>query len=225
MPPAGFDAVLFDWCGTLVDYPSEEARFRPILERLGRPADNAEVARLATAFRQAAEHPNAIEADKRCDLSAADHVNTKEVICDIAGIDTELGQAIERSYGDLDTYTTYDEVVEVITDLSDNGIEIAIISDFHVDLRPHLSSLGLLDRIDGFAISCEVGAIKPDRRMFEAALDQITAPPERCLMVGDNPKPDCGAAALGMTTLILPVPAGPRPPLLKRVTSLALPGR
>jgi FMN phosphatase YigB (HAD superfamily) len=66
-------------------------------------------------------------------------------------------------------------VVDVIAALHRAGIEIAIVSDFHVDLRPFFADLGLLDSISGFAISCEVGAVKPDRRMFDAALSTITA--------------------------------------------------
>ncbi len=216
-----FDAVLFDWCGTIVEYPTTEDRFRPVLERLGRPSDDDAVAARSAAFNAASAHPDAIEADKRCDLSAADHAKTKLLICELAGIDTELAIALEQSYGDLSTYPTYPEVVDVITSLTDRGIRVAIVSDFHVDLRPHFESLGLLDRIAGFALSFEVGVTKPDRRMFDVAMEAVAAGPERCLMVGDNPRPDGGAAALGIATLILPLQRAPRPPLLERVLALA----
>src|SRR6056297_586578 len=79
---ARFDAVLFDWCGTLVEYPTHEDRFRPILQRLGRPHDPAGLERLVRAYETAAAEPAAREADKRCDLSAADHAATKHVICE-----------------------------------------------------------------------------------------------------------------------------------------------
>ena len=174
------------------------------------------------AYQAAAAEPAAREADTRCDLSAADHAATKHLICELAGIDRALATEIEQSYADFATYKTYPEVVDVITALTDAGVGVAIISDFHVDLRPHLDSIGLLDRISGFALSCEVGATKPDRAMFEAALSQLEAPPERCLMVGDNPHPDSGAAPLGITTLLLPVQRAPRPPLLDNVRALVL---
>jgi len=180
------------------------------------------VAELVATFHEAENHPTAIESDTRCDLSAANHAETKLLICELAGIDLELALEIERSFGDLATYLTYPEVVDVVTLLAKSGLKIAVVSDFHVDLRPHLDSLGLLDHITGFALSCEVGAIKPDRAMFEAALAMVDAPAERCLMVGDNPLPDTGAVALGMTTLILPLQRAPRPPLLNRVLDLAL---
>jgi HAD superfamily hydrolase (TIGR01509 family) len=218
-----FDAVFFDWCGTIVEYPTKEDRFQPILQRLGRSHDAATVKKLACAFRSAEAHPDVIKADELCDLSAANHAETKLLICRHAGVDDELAVEIERSYGDLSTYRTYPEAVDVITKLHRNGIDIAIVSDFHVDLRPHFDSLGILDCIAGFVISHEVGVTKPHRRMFEAALAATTALAERCLMVGDNPGPDCGAANLGIATLILPLKRHPRPPLLECVVSLVLP--
>mgnify|MGYP003523535327 FL=1 len=217
-----FDAVLFDWCGTLVEYPTREQRFARVLERLGRPHDPQSVVELARAFATAEQHPDAIESDRHCDLSASNHEETKLLVCKLAGIDDELAAAIEQSYGDLTTYRTYPEVVDVIMTLHRHDIEIAIVSDFHLDLRPYFASLGILDCISGFAISYEVGAVKPDRRMFDAALNTITSPAHRCLMVGDNPGPDTGAAAVGITTLIIPVERVDRPALLHRVTALAV---
>ncbi len=211
---------MFDWCGTLVEYPTEEERFQPILERLGRPHDEGAVAQLAAAFRGAEQHRDVLRSDRRCDLSAANHADTKLLICRIAGIDEELAIEIERSFGDLDNYRTYPEVVDVISTLYRNGIKIAIVSDYHVDIRPYFDSLGILDLIAGFAISYEVGVTKPHRQMFDTALEALGVPAERCLMVGDNPQPDCGASTLGITTLILPLQRAPRPRLLDRVIAL-----
>jgi len=219
-----FDAVLFDWCGTLVEYPTDEDRFRSVLQQMRRPHDPTSVAGLVAAYQEAERCPEAVEADRYCDLSAENHRDTKLLICELASIDRALAEELERSFGDIATYPTYPEVVDVITTLAANDVKVAIVSDFHVDLRPHLDSLGIGDLISGFALSYEVGAIKPDAKMFRAALDLVNVPPERCLMVGDNPRPDTGAASLGIATLILPLKRAPRPPLLNRVLSLTLPG-
>jgi FMN phosphatase YigB (HAD superfamily) len=42
--------------------------------------------------------------------------------------------------------------------------------------------------------------------MFTLALDVLEVGPEDALMVGDRPSHDGGAAAAGITTLILPAP-------------------
>lgn len=145
------------------------------------------------------------------------------LICELAGIDIEVAHELERSFGDFDTYPTYPEVVDVITSLVTNGVKVAIVSDFHLDLRPHLDSVGLTDLISGFALSCEVGVTKPHPAMFRVAVDAVDVAPERCLMVGDNPLPDTGGAGLGIATLILPLQRAPRPPLLERVLAVVLP--
>lgn len=58
---------------------------------------------------------------------------TKLLVCKLARIDDELAASIEHSYGDLATYRTHPEVAVVITTLYHYDIEIAIVSDFHVD--------------------------------------------------------------------------------------------
>jgi FMN phosphatase YigB (HAD superfamily) len=58
--------------------------------------------------------------------------------------------------------------------------------------------------------------------MFEAAVTYVGEPPERCLMVGDNPHSDAGGAPLGISTLLLPLQREQRPPLLDAVRVLVL---
>ncbi|WP_152529382.1 HAD hydrolase-like protein [Nocardiopsis chromatogenes] len=61
-----------------------------------------------------------------------------------------------------------------------------------------------ISAIDAYALSCEHGAEKPDPRLFEAAPGMVDAHPDEALMVGDRHTRDGGAAASGITTLILP---------------------
>jgi HAD superfamily hydrolase (TIGR01509 family) len=58
-------------------------------------------------------------------------------------------------------------------------------------------------------LSYEVGAVKPDHRIFQAALDALALPADRVLMVGDNANDDVGGASMGLRTLILPRTNGP----------------
>ena len=51
-----------------------------------------------------------------------------------------------------------------------------------------------------------VGAVKPDRQIFEAALRAVGSEPARTLMVGDH-EVDRGGEAVGIRTLILPMSA------------------
>jgi putative hydrolase of the HAD superfamily len=87
---------------------------------------------------------------------------------------------------------------------------MALVSDFHVDLRPHLAANGIV--LDAYVISFERGFQKPDPRMFTTALEELGVETNDALMVGDRVTQDGGAARVGIDTLILPnAPAsGPR---------------
>ena len=102
------------------------------------------------------------------------------------------------------------DVPEVVRGIRERGVKSALVSDFHVDLRPHLRANGV--ELDAYVISFEHGFQKPDPRMFITALDALDVARERALMVGDRASHDGGAAAVGIDTLILPAPAsfGPR---------------
>ena len=61
-------------------------------------------------------------------------------------------------------------------------------------IRQTLARDGLDGFFDIWAVSAEVGADKPDPRIFEHALREAGAPPERCAMVGDRLDNDIAAA-------------------------------
>ena len=51
--------------------------------------------------------------------------------------------------------------------------------------------------------------MKPDPRIFSAALAAIECEPTEALMVGDSGRDDTGGTGLGLRTLILPRTWGP----------------
>jgi FMN phosphatase YigB (HAD superfamily) len=62
---------------------------------------------------------------------------------------------------------------------------------------------------------------KPDQAIFEIALRELDAVPEETLMVGDRASHDGGAAAAGITTLLLAPAASAETPVgLARVLAL-----
>ncbi|QDE67990.1 MULTISPECIES: HAD family hydrolase [Myxococcus] len=67
--------------------------------------------------------------------------------------------------------------------------------------RTKLARAGLAEVLPDVFLSGEVGASKPDARIFEAALAHVGRSPEEVLHVGDDPERDVvGAARLGMAT-------------------------
>jgi putative hydrolase of the HAD superfamily len=69
-------------------------------------------------------------------------------------------------------------------------------------VRRLLAEVGLAGGLDALAFSDEVGAPKPDPRIFRRALDALGVPPRDALHVGDLRRTDvAGARALGMRTV------------------------
>lgn len=77
------------------------------------------------------------------------------------------------------------------------GVRLALVSDWDRRLRPLLGALDLVDAFDAVAISCEVGAEKPDPALFHSACDTLGVRPDEAVHVGDRARDVAGAAAAG----------------------------
>jgi putative hydrolase of the HAD superfamily len=74
-------------------------------------------------------------------------------------------------------------------------------------LRQLLRKLGVLEFFDVTVFSDEIGWRKPDKRIFQAAANQMHVDISSIVHVGDNPEADAwGAKKAGMRALLLDVP-------------------
>ena len=91
---------------------------------------------------------------------------------------------------------------ELLEDLQEKGIPSAIVTNGRAILQANkIHESGLDGLVQAFVISEELGIAKPDRRIFERALEQIEASPLTTMFVGDDIKEDIlGAKCLGMQT-------------------------
>ncbi len=102
-------------------------------------------------------------------------------------------------------------VAPLFARLRHHQIRIGIVSNIAIDIRPVLTTWGLMDQLDALVLSFEVGLVKPDPAIFLLAAEAIDRHPTECLMVGDNPATDGAASRVGMPTLLVQKgDAGPR---------------
>ena len=103
-----------------------------------------------------------------------------------------------------DAWELYPEVGPLLDELRRRGLRLGLISNWDERLPRLLDGLGLAGRLDAVVYSQEVGAEKPDGRIFAAALDRLSLPPARVLHVGDRRRHDLeGAQAAGLRALLL----------------------
>jgi len=121
----------------------------------------------------------------------------------------DLPTAIYERILEPEGWVPYADAHEVVEELERRGVRVGLISNVGFDVRPILRTHGFEQLARSATLSYELGAVKPDPRIFEAALAALGSGATETLMVGDHPEVDRGGEALGIRTLILPMtPAG-----------------
>lgn len=85
-----------------------------------------------------------------------------------------------------------------------NGYNLGVISNgLAVKQWEKLIGLGIYHFFDVVATSEELGYEKPEREIFEFAMEKLKVKPEECVMVGDRRETDIlGASKVGMYTVL-----------------------
>lgn len=197
-----FAALLVDWRGTLAVPLTDEQWIGTALEQLGRPAGPSDIDVISARL-------GAVDAAQRflepgMDADPERHRRVFQDVLSDAGLDEELSTVLYEVESDPSNDLFADDTLPFLARTRASGIRIAVVSDIHVDIRPSFAAAGIGAHVDAYALSYEHGAEKPDPRLFEAALSMVQVRPEEALMIGDRHTHDGGAAALGITTLILP---------------------
>jgi len=106
------------------------------------------------------------------------------------------------------------DCIETLNHLRSKGIYTSIVSNIDNDMLNPLLKKENLGSLTDFAISSETArSCKPDRRIFEIALEKSTLSPESIIFVGDSPEHDIsGAEPLGFKTALI-TDGGLEPPL------------
>lgn len=84
---------------------------------------------------------------------------------------------------------------------------LGMLSDAMPSLVKFMDQWGLLSLFDATVISTQIGAIKPDPKMYEAILQKLNAEPADCLFVDDRAANLEGAIASGINAVQMARPA------------------
>ncbi|MGZ8179205.1 HAD family hydrolase [Williamsia sp. SKLECPSW1] len=216
VPPV--EAVLFDFSGTLFRFTERAEWFDGLHDDDGAPIDvglQAELIRRMTAPTgvPADLAPEDVAAWERRDLDPDLHRRAYLAVLRSSGL-TVPGHA-ESLYGrvlDPQSWDPYPDTAEVLRGLHAAGVAIGVVSNIAFDLRRVLARFDLDGLVGSWALSHEVGSIKPSAGIFTAALDELGVPAGRTLMVGDSEEADGGARGLGCRfALVEPAPTTDRP--------------
>jgi len=127
-----------------------------------------------------------------------------EAICFDLG-DTLVAEetVIHNSCGQAITARVIEGVFGVLETMRKDGYRIAMIANGDsAGARNIIAACGLKDYFDVIVISEEVGIEKPDKQVFQAALDKLGVEAENAVMVGNRIDADIvGANRIGMKSV------------------------
>lgn len=193
-------AVVFDLDNTLYDYDAAHApAFAALTDYACRafgltPEDF--VRRHDIAYRELA---------RRCGENCAavhNRLLRYQVLLEQLGRPVGLAPEMSRLYWDtlLNAMRPYPDAVSTMEKLRDMGLVVGVGTNMTAESQyEKLLRIGAMDQVDFIVTSEEVGAEKPDRRLFDMCAEKAGCAAGECLFVGDNPVYDVrGALAAGM---------------------------
>jgi HAD superfamily hydrolase (TIGR01493 family) len=211
-------AVLFDFSGTLFRLEQDETWLADLTDDAGDPLDleaQTELMRRMTApvgqvVDLTDEYQHAWHAR---DLDPQLHEKVYLEVLRQSGVpQVEQAKALYDRLVDPSQWTPYPDTEAALKAAAGKGLAVGVVSNIAFDIRPAFAARGLDTCVDEFALSFEVGAIKPDPALFRTALDRLGVPPADALMVGDSEEADGGARELGCAfALVEPLPTAERP--------------
>ncbi len=84
------------------------------------------------------------------------------------------------------------------------GLRLAVVSNAAPASEPLLDIHGLRTRVDAVVLSCSIGVLKPDPRIYRVALDALRIDAADAAFVGDGGDNELrGARGLGLRTLLV----------------------
>lgn len=98
-------------------------------------------------------------------------------------------------------YSPRDEVFDLVRQIHDRGYKTAILSNTEAVAQAFARQFQYR-AFDAIVLSCAVGAMKPEREMYEIAASELRTPPQQCVFIDDRPPFIAGAVAVGMKGIL-----------------------
>jgi len=211
--------VVCDAVGTLI-YPVPDVA--TVYHRIGRKhgsllGRNEVAIRFQAAFREAELRDNAGQqwADgRRTDtaepLQTSERIEVRRWQRIVATVLSDVDSPVDcfeelfAHFGRSSSWSCFPETQAALMQLQQQGIRLAIASNFDSRLHQVCDGLAPFRQIEHCVVSSEVGFRKPSRLFYDAVLRCIDSPPDQVLMVGDDLQNDVrGAQSAGIRAALI----------------------
>ena len=201
---AGYEAVLLDALGTLVELEAPWPHLRAALAARGIEVDEeqAKQAMLAEMAYYRSHHMEGADDDSLADLRGRCAAVLAEHLPPAAG-ELPPGELVEVLMQAI-RFQPYPDAAPALGRLRHLGVRTAIVSNWDVSLRRILGEIGLGGLVDEIVVSAEAGEAKPAPGIYAEALRRLRRPAYRALFVGDSPETDiAGAQRSGLRAVLV----------------------
>ncbi len=186
-------AVFFDLWNTLIFCPTRK-KVEEILDLLGLEDDYEE---LMTDVRKITFTDKSVKFSDFIRKYLVDHGSN---------IDEKVFDIVERLWRSrLDDAKPFPETIEALNDLK-TDYKLVLISNIDVSGSEFFKKTypEIIECFTEILLSCEIGIVKPDPRIFKMALSAVNIMPENAWMVGDRIQDDVkGALDSGINPILI----------------------
>ncbi|MGC4086823.1 MAG: HAD-IA family hydrolase [Polyangiaceae bacterium] len=103
-----------------------------------------------------------------------------------------------------DRLTPRESVAGVLAACRERGLRVGLLSDCNDDVPRVFRTLSIAAQFDVLGFSCELGAMKPEPRVYLEVCRRLGVEPRECVYVGDGGSDELrGAREVGMTPVFL----------------------
>ena len=205
-----YDAVFFDIGGTLIHaYPDVASAFVDAARKRGHDVSLPEVLPYMDEVNAYYEAEYLRDGDFWCshERSRQIWIDMYTMLANFVGLEHDapgISGDLYQAYLHADHWAIYPDVLEALRALKRAGVRLGVISNWDASLEGLLRELKLLPYFDDIVASAAVGYRKPDRVVFDLALERMGVEPSRALHVGDLPEADGdGATSAGVRPVII----------------------
>lgn len=195
-----YEAVIFDLFGTLVDgfiYQEYQGVLEQMASILKIPFDAFRELWHETAYKRNIGTISTIEANIK-------------YICKQVGVyadDTKIRLANKIRYDFVaNAIKPRQDAIEVLSSLQSQGIKTGLISNCSPETPLIWKATPFAPLFDVTVFSSSAGAVKPDPRIYQIAIEQLATEPGNCLYIGDGSNQELsGALKAGMHPVMIRV--------------------
>ena len=191
-------AVLLDAMGTLLTFKPPAPLLRAELRRQG--VDVSEEAAKAAIRDEIAYYRGHLHEGRDAASLADLRRRAAEAMRPALGVDGDLTAALLASL----RFHAFPDAAPALLELRSRGLRLVVVSNWDHSLHERLAETGLAPLVDAAVASAELGHAKPDRAIFEHALELAGVEAGAALHAGDSQREDvAGALAAGLRAVLV----------------------